>query len=158
MCCHHMSKLHGATCTLQFCISKTFCRSRRCRNGRRRRRRRRRRKSRRSLFRIVLVWGAIPNEVGPPRCRATPDLTSQLSRRDPHPDLPVPAINLSLLLAPSWTWCLGGETGYTRSAGSADCPQEEEEEEEEEFIQNHIQAQGAITNEMEPATRECQQL
>jgi len=35
---------------------------------------RRRRRKRRSLFRIVHAREAIPNEVGPTRCRATPAL------------------------------------------------------------------------------------
>ena len=41
----------------------------------------RRRRRRRSLFRIVHARGLIPNEVGPARCRATPDLASQPTRR-----------------------------------------------------------------------------
>jgi hypothetical protein len=32
----------------------------------------------------------------------------------------VPAVDLSLPFAPSWTWCLGGQT--VTLAGSADCP------------------------------------
>ena len=43
-----------------------------------------------------------------------------ISRRDPHPGLPVPAVDLSLPFAPSWTWCPGGQT--VSLAGSADCP------------------------------------
>jgi hypothetical protein len=37
-------------------------------------RRRRRRRRRRSLLRIIHARGAIPNEMGPTRCRATPAL------------------------------------------------------------------------------------
>ena len=48
------------------------------------------RRRRRSLFRIVHVRGAIPNGMGPARCRATPALTSQ---SDPHPDLTMPAFS-----------------------------------------------------------------
>ena len=36
-----------------------------------------------SLFRIVHARGAIPNDVGPARCRATPALTSQPTRPAP---------------------------------------------------------------------------
>ena len=39
---------------------------------------------------------------------------SLVSRRDLHPDLLVPAADLSLPFAPSWSWCPGGQTGYTR--------------------------------------------
>ena len=35
---------------------------------------------RRSLFRIVYARGAIPNEMGPTHCRATPALTNQPTR------------------------------------------------------------------------------
>ena len=62
-----------------------------------------------SLLRIVHARGAIPNEMGPTRCRAT-QAFKPISRRDPHPGLPVPAVDLSLPFAPSWTWCLGGQT------------------------------------------------
>jgi hypothetical protein len=55
----------------------------------------------------------------------------------------VPAVDLSLPFAPSWTWCLGGETGTL--AGSADC----QEEEEEEFIQNRTRAGARFLTEEE---------
>ena len=38
------------------------------------------RRRRRSLLRIVHERGAIPNEMGPTRCRATPALTNQPTR------------------------------------------------------------------------------
>ena len=56
----------------------------------------------------------------------------------------MPAVDLSLPFAPSWTWCLGGETGTL--AGSADC---QEEEEEEEFIQNRTRAGARFLTEEE---------
>jgi hypothetical protein len=40
-----------------------------------------RRRRRRSLLRIVPARGAIPNEMGPTRCRATPALTNQPTSR-----------------------------------------------------------------------------
>jgi hypothetical protein len=33
-------------------------------------------------------------------------------------ELPMPALNSTLPFAPSWTWCLGSPTGYTRRRGS----------------------------------------
>ena len=96
-------------------------------------RRRRRRRRRRSLFRIVHARGAIPNEVGPARCRATPALSSRPTRPTPRPPgvcrrhvLAVcPLLDLvsgwpdgvhsrGVPTAPSWAWCLGGQTGYAR--------------------------------------------
>ena len=50
-----------------------------------RRRRRKRRRRRRSLLRIVHARGAIPNEMGPTRCRATQALTNQPTRPAPRP-------------------------------------------------------------------------
>jgi hypothetical protein len=45
----------------------------------------RRRRRRRSLFRIVHARGAIRNEVGPARCRATPTSTNRPMRSAPRP-------------------------------------------------------------------------
>ena len=65
----------------------------------------RRRRRRRSLLRIIHARGAIPNEMGPTRCRATPALNQSADA-----GLQVPAVDLSLPFAPSWTWCPGGQT------------------------------------------------
>ena len=64
-----------------------------------------RRRRRRSLLRIIHARGAIPNEMGPTRCRATPALNQSADA-----GLQVPAVDLSLPFAPSWTWCPGGQT------------------------------------------------
>ena len=49
---------------------------------------------RRSLLRIIHARGAIPNEMGPTRCRATPAL-NQSADEIRTPALPVPAVDLS---------------------------------------------------------------
>ena len=78
----------------------------------------RRRRRRRRLLRIVHARGAIPDEMGPTRCRATPALTNQSTRPAPRP--PGACRRPVLAVCPSWTLCLGGQTATL--AGRADCP------------------------------------
>ena len=54
--------------------AKWKCASERCPSSERNDQGGKRRGSQRSLFRIVYARGAIPNEAGPTRCRATPAL------------------------------------------------------------------------------------
>ena len=56
----------------------------------------------------------------------------------------MPAANSSLLFTHSWTWCLGGLTGYTKEEEEDDHEEEEElekeleEELEEEYENYHL--------------------
>ena len=122
---------------------------------RRSRWRRRRRRRRRSLFRII--HARIPNEMGSTQCRAMPALTNQPTRS--APGLPVPAVNSSLPFAPSWTWCLDGQTGHTRRECQLPPLRRRRMKrrvilsfQEERNLFRILHARGAVPNEMGPTS------
>ena len=81
--------------------------------------RKRRRRRRRSLFRIVHARGAIPNEVGPTRGRATPALDQSADETRTPASLYLPAMPLRRRMRRRWWWWRRGgvySESYTREA------------------------------------------